>query len=107
VDKTTVSGNVETTTTRYYMASALMDTEMWFWLIRKRWEVENSLHRPKDVDMLEDATKVKYKSVGINVSIIRGIVINLASIAGYKTVKMLREILANKIEKLFKLLFII
>ena len=65
--------------------------------IRGHWQIENNLHRVKDVFQNEDKNVIKNIKLARNVSILQSVVINLFRRAGIKSIKMGNEKYANKV----------
>ena len=79
-----------------------LPTALWpefFWnLARNHWWIENKLHYPKDVTLLEDKSKIHTWNQPANISFFRNIALNLFRKIWYKNMAQAMRIVSNDIE---------
>ena len=72
--------------------------------IRGHWQIENNLHRTKDVFQNEDKNMIKNKRLAENVSMLQTVTINLIRRFGMSSVKMANEKYANRVKQSLSLI---
>lgn len=90
--------------TAYYISSVSSNAFMYYDCIRSHWQIENNLHRVKDVSMMEDACKIRSAQGPQNLSLIRNIAINIFRLHKYKSITRAIRLVANNISKIKQLL---
>ena len=70
-------------------------------LVRRHWQIENGLHRTKDVIYHEDKNRIRNKERAANWSLLLNITFNSFIFMGFKSVTIAIERLANKVQELY------
>jgi predicted transposase YbfD/YdcC len=63
--------------TRYYISSLDIGPERFVEIVRRRWEIENRLHWPLDVEFSEDHCRIRTGHAARNLALIRRAVLNV------------------------------
>lgn len=71
--------------------------------IRGHWGIENRLHWVKDAVLKEDNSKIRLGNAPANLSVMRGIAINLLRRSGHASITTAQRFLSHDIDKLIAL----
>lgn len=89
----------------YYISSLKFNSAKLFSTgIRSHWEIENNLHRVKDVILNEDDSLIVEKRISANLSLIKSVAISVFRIKGYRSIKYALERYRNKVEDCLELI---
>jgi predicted transposase YbfD/YdcC len=72
-------------------------------LVRGHWQIENCLHRQKDVVLREDASLIHDVGAAINLSLLKDMSLNLLQLAGHTSLQNAIISLTNKVKELWGL----
>jgi predicted transposase YbfD/YdcC len=89
----------------YILSKAIDKAEIVANGIRGHWGIENHLHWVKDAILKEDKMTIRDKNSAIAVSFFNTIALNILRTSGYKAIKDIFALFANKVKELNKLLF--
>jgi len=90
--------------TALYISNLKLSAEEFSKGIRGHWQIENNLHRVKDVFQKEDVNMIKSIKLASVVSILQTTTINLFRLAGMKSIKKANEKFANNVSQSFQLI---
>lgn len=85
--------------THYYISNLELSAQEFTKGIRGHWQIENNLHRTKDVFQKEDKNMIKNKRLAANVSILQSVTMNLFRQSGMASIKMGNEKYANRVKE--------
>lgn len=89
----------------FYISSLRNNNAMFFSKgIRSHWEIENNLHRVKDVIQNEDDSLIVEKRISANLSLIKSVAISVFRTQGYRSIKYALERYRNKVEDCLELI---
>lgn len=83
----------------YYISNLSLSAKEFANGIRGHWQIENNLHRIKDVFQNEDKNMIKNKRLALNVSLLQSVTMNLIRSSGTPSIKMANEKYANRIKE--------
>jgi len=85
--------------THYYVSNLKLSAKEFAKGIRGHWQIENNLHRTKDVFQNEDKNMIKNMKLASNVSLLQSLSMNLIRLSGISSIKMANEKYANKVKE--------
>ena len=92
----------QTTQTAYFFVKGTVPSaQVAAALVRRHWEIENGLHRTKDVIYREDKNRIKNKERAANWSLLLNFTYNSFIFMGFKSVTIAIEKLANQVQELY------
>ena len=89
---------------QYYISSATLSAEAFYWIIRRHWRIENQLHWVKDVVFEEDDSAHAHRFAAANWSVVRNVFLNLARDLGFSSMATAKRALANQWQQILSCL---